>query len=153
MSNVSFAQIPGQLMNCMMQTENYVNSIDIINHSQMELMRYYVSVLNGCAYCVDMHFKEAIAAGETEQRLYSVSYWMATDYYSETEQAMLAWTESVTSMATSNELRDDAFEQLEKFFSVDDIANLTLAIVQINAWTRLARSFGFKPGSYQVGQH
>ena len=151
MPNISFEHIPGDLMGCMMQTEHYVNALGIVDMSVMELLRYYVSILNGCAYCVDMHFKEAVAAGETEQRLYSVGVWQDTDFYSDSERALLAWTAFVTKLDSKAEEKNQLFRNLNQFYSVADIANLTLAIVQINSWVRLAKPLGFVPGSYQVG--
>lgn len=139
-------------MSCMMQTEHYLNNIDL-DHKLLELMRFYVSQLNGCAYCIDMHFKEAIAAGETEQRLYSVSMWRDTNFYSEAERAMFAWAESVTQLSDDALTQQPIFDELSRHFSVSEMANLTLAVSQINSWNRLARSFGFEAGSYQLGQH
>ena len=152
MTNIPFEQIPESLMACMLQTEKYVNSLNIIDEKQMELMRSHASMINGCAYCVDMHFKEAMAAGEQEQRLYSLPVWKKTNFYTDAEQALLAWTESLTDIKKDADGLQDAFEMMQQHFSVDDIANLTLAVVQINSWTRLAKAFGFEPGSYQVGQ-
>ncbi|MBL4823356.1 MAG: carboxymuconolactone decarboxylase family protein [Colwellia sp.] len=119
----------------------------------MELLRYRVSVINQCAYCIEMHFKEAVAAGESELRVYSSSAWQETNFYNGSEQALLAWAESVTLLNDTTDQRQQAFTNLNKHFSQDDIANLTLAIVQINAWVRLAKPFGFEAGAYQVGQH
>ncbi|KAA1154205.1 carboxymuconolactone decarboxylase family protein [Pseudoalteromonas fuliginea] len=119
----------------------------------MEVLRYRVSVINQCAYCIEMHFKEAIAAGESELRIYSSSAWKETNFYNESEQALLEWTESVTKLNDSTDQRQQSFTNLKKHFSQDDISNLTLSIVQINSWNRLAKPFGFEAGNYQVGQH
>jgi len=153
MSRVPFDKIPKNLMNCMMQTEQYINSLNIIEESFMEILRYRVSVINSCAYCVEMHFKEAVAAGEIELRIYSSAVWKEVNFYSESEKALLAWTESVTTLNDSPEQRQQSFDDLSQHFNQEDIANLTLAINQINAWNRLAKPFGFEAGSYQVGQH
>ena len=153
MSRINFEEIPEQLMACMMTTEKYVSSLKIINESLMELIRYQVSVINQCAYCIDMHFKEGLAAGESEIRLYSVPVWRETKFYNDTEQALLAWAEAVTKLDESDEQRQRLFVALSQYFSKVEIANLTLSIMQINSWNRLARSFGFEAGSYQVGQH
>jgi AhpD family alkylhydroperoxidase len=152
MQRITFQQIPEQLMSCMMQTENYLNSVNI-EYKLLELMRFYVSQLNECAYCIDMHFKEAIAAGETVQRLYSVSMWQDTNYYNEREQTMLAWAASVTQLSDKPLAQQPLFDELKQHFSLEEIANLTLAVTQINSWNRLAKSFGFEAGSYKVGQH
>lgn len=153
MSRIPFENIPENLMNCMMQTEKYIKSLNIIDESFMEVLRYRVSVINQCAYCIDMHFKEAVAAGESELRIYSSSVWKETTYYTESEQALLEWAESVTLLNDTSEQRQQSFTNLSKHFSQDDISNLTLSIMQINSWNRLAKSFGFEAGTYQVGQH
>lgn len=152
MQRISFPQVPEKLMSSMMETENYVNSLGF-DFKMIELMRFRVSQINGCAYCLDMHFKEAIAAGEKEQRLYSLSAWRETNYYSKKEQALLAWAESVTLLGEKNVELQSLFEDLSNHFSVEEIANLTLAVSQINSWNRLAVSFGFEAGNYQVGKH
>ena len=153
MPRIPFENIPKNLMNCMLQTEKYIKSLNIIDEAFMELLRYRVSVINQCAYCIDMHFKEAVAAGESELRVYSSSAWEQTNFYNESEQALLTWAESVTLLNDSTEQRQQSFTDLRKYFSQDDIANLTLSIVQINSWIRLAKPFGFEAGTYQVGQY
>ena len=153
MLNIPFENIPDKLMACMIQTEKYITSLNIIDESFMEVLRYRVSVINQCAYCIEMHFKEAVAAGESELRVYSSIAWKETNFYNESEQALLTWTESVTMMNDTAEQRQQSFTNLSKHFSQGDIANLTLSIVQINSWNRLAKPFGFEAGSYQVGQH
>lgn len=153
MPRIPFENIPEKLMSCMMQTEKYIKSLNIIDESFMEVLRYKVSVINQCAYCIEMHFKEAIAAGESELRVYLSSAWKETNFYNESEQALLAWTESVTTLNDSTDQRQQSFNNLCKYFSQDDISNLTLSIVQINSWNRLAKPFGFEAGTYQVGQH
>ncbi|MBL4630451.1 MAG: carboxymuconolactone decarboxylase family protein [Paraglaciecola sp.] len=136
-----------------MQTEKYIKSLNIIDESFMELLRYRVSVINQCAFCIEMHFKEAVAAGESELRVYSSSAWKETHFYNESEQALLAWADSVTLLNDTPVQRQKSFTNLSKHFSQDDIANLTLSIVQINSWVRLAKPFGFESGNYQVGQY
>ncbi len=153
MPRIPFENIPEQLMYCMMQTEKHIKSLNIINESFMELLRYRVSVINQCAYCIDMHFKEAVAAGESELRIYSSPVWKETNFYNKAEQALLAWTESVTMLNDTTDQRQLSFTNLSKHFSRDDIANLTLSIIQINSWNRLVKPFGFEAGSYQVGQY
>ena len=153
MPRIPFDQIPEQLMACMMQTEKHVMTFKIIDESFMELLRYHVSLINECTYCIDMHFKEAIAAGESQQRLYSVPIWRETGFYTEIEQSILDWTESVTLLKRGSKQWQFAFSNLVTHFNQDEIANLTLAIIQINSWNRLAKSFGFVAGTYQVGQH
>lgn len=153
MPRISYENIPEKLMSCMMQTEKYIKSLNIIDESFMEVLRYRVSVINQCAYCIEMHFKEAVAAGESELRVYSSSTWRETNFYNESEQVLLAWAESVTMLNDSADQRQQSFTNLSKYFSQDDISNLTFAIVQINSWNRLAKPFGFEAGAYQVGQY
>jgi AhpD family alkylhydroperoxidase len=148
---IPFPQVPKDLMAAMMQVENYVNACGF-SARLLELLRLRASQINGCAYCIDMHYKEAIAAGEEPLRLYSLSVWRDTDFYAAKEQAALAWCETITSIHDSNPI-DDLFTEMQRHFKDTEIAHLTLAITQINSWTRLVKSFGFPPGHYQVGGH
>ncbi|NTS78195.1 carboxymuconolactone decarboxylase family protein [Catenovulum sp. SM1970] len=135
-----------------MQTENYVNETSPLDFSLLELVRYYVSAINQCAYCMDMHFKESIGAGETPQRLHSVMVYQQTDYFNQQEKALLSWANWLTKLETSGSEVDVYYQALAEHFSQTEITQLTLAITQINTWTRLAKAFGFVPGSYQLGQ-
>ena len=148
---IAFNYVPKDLISAMMQVENYVSSCGF-SARFLELLRFRVSQLNGCAYCIDMHYKEAIAAGETPLRLYSLCVWRDTDFYDSKEQAALAWCEAVTAVH-GNDSIDDLFVVMQQHFNDIQIADLTLTITQINAWTRLARSLGFSPGHYQAGAH
>lgn len=153
MNAITFEQIPNELMNCMMKTEGYVNKLSFIDYSCLELLRYYVSYLNGCAYCVDMHYKEAIAAGETQQRLYSVALWRDTHFYTDKEKVFLEWAEYVTQLKYTPEEHEAIFKKLKMHLSIEEIANLTLVIVQINSWNRLAKPFNFEAGVYEVREN
>jgi AhpD family alkylhydroperoxidase len=113
----------------------------------LELVRLRASLLNGCAYCVDMHTKDALAEGETEQRLFAVPVWRETPFFSERERAALAWTEAVT-LVGKDHVPDEVFETARSQFSEKELVDLTLAIVAINSWNRLAISFRAEPGSY-----
>lgn len=150
-TRIPFPSIPKPIIAAMMGVETYVNNAGF-DARLLELIRFRVSQLNQCAYCLDMHFKEAVAAGEDVQRLYSAAVWKETNYYSEQERAVLEWAESVTSPAVDAD-QQAKFEKLQSFYEQAQIADLTMAIIQINAWNRLARAFGFEAGSYQVGQH
>jgi AhpD family alkylhydroperoxidase len=116
-----------------------------------ELVKTRASQLNGCAYCIDMHTKDARAHGETEQRLYGLSAWRETPFYSSRERAALEWTEQLTLIA-GKEISDDLYARVREHFSEQEIINLTLAIVQINGWNRFAISFRAPAGSYQPPQ-
>ena len=150
-TRIAFPEIPKGLMSTMMTAENYVSSSGF-ESKLLELIRFRVSQINQCAYCIDMHFKEAIEAGEDAQRLYSVSVWRDTTYYSPEERACLAWAEYVTLPGGLND-KQSLFEDLLTFLDKEKIANLTLAIIQINAWNRLMKTFGIEAGNYQVGQY
>lgn len=131
----------------MSELENYVRQCGL-EHSLLELVKIRASQINGCAFCLDMHTKDARAAGETEQRLYALSAWEETPFFTDRERAALAWTEAVTRVADTH-VPDDVFELAGKHFSEKELADLTLAIVTINGWNRLAVAFRKVPGTYQ----
>ena len=106
------------------------------------------SQVNGCAFCIDMHSKDARAHGESEQRLYALSAWRETPFFTERERAALAWTESVT-LIGQDHAPDALFEEVRSHFKDDELIKLTMAIVAINSWNRLAIAFRAVPGSYQ----
>jgi AhpD family alkylhydroperoxidase len=120
-----------------------------LEHSLLELVKLRASQINGCAHCIDMHSKELRADGESEQRLYLLSAWRESPFYSERERAALAWTEAVTLVAES-EVPDTVYEQARAQFSEEELVNLTLALVAINGANRLNIAFRTVPGSYQV---
>jgi AhpD family alkylhydroperoxidase len=113
-----------------------------------ELVKLRASQINGCAYCVDMHTKGARAHGENEQRLYCLSVWHEAPFYSERERASLEWTEELTRISES-EVSDELFKRVSTHFNKEELAALTLAIIAINGWNRLAISFRFPAGTYQ----
>jgi alkylhydroperoxidase family enzyme len=104
--------------------------------------------LNGCAYCIDMHSKDARAEGETEQRLYELNACRETPFFTDRERAALEWTEAVT-LASETHVSDDVYQRVRKHFDETELMNLTLAVVAINGWNRLAISFRAVPGTYQ----
>lgn len=114
------------------------------------LIKVRASQINGCGFCLDMHTKEARAEGETEQRLYLASVWRETSIYNERERAALLWTEAVTRLE-HQEVPDEVYETVSKVFSEEEMAALTLAVVEINGWNRFAISFKRPVGDYQVG--
>lgn len=120
-----------------------------IDPTLLELIKTRTSQINGCAYCLDMHTKDARAHGETEQRLYALNAWRETPFYTERERAALAWTESVTLVAQS-QVPDDVYEEARKHFDETELVNLTAAVVAINGWNRFAISFRAVPGAYQA---
>ncbi len=117
--------------------------------SLIELVKMRASQINGCAYCLDMHSKDARAAGETEQRLYLLPTWRETAFFSERERAALGWTEAVTQLAT-NDLSEVLYAEVRAHFNERELVELTLAIIAINGWNRLAVAFRTEVGSYQA---
>ena len=113
----------------------------------VELVKIRASQLNGCAYCLDMHTKDARALGETEQRLYTLSAWRETPFFDERERAALAWTEAVTKVGDG--IEDALYASVREHFSEPEIVDLTFAVVAINGWNRLSVAFGRVPGTYQ----
>jgi len=132
----------------MIGMEQFVRTCGL-EHSLLELVKTRASQLNGCAYCIDMHTKDARAAGETEQRLYALSAWRETPFFTERERAALEWTEALT-LISQDDVPDELYEMVRGHFSEAEIVNLSLAIVTINGWNRLAISFRSVPGSYEV---
>lgn len=113
-----------------------------------ELIKLRASQINGCAYCLDMHTKDARALGETEQRLFTLSAWRDTPFFSERERAALAFTEAVTLLSVDH-VPDDVYAQAHAQFSDDELVDLAMAIATINVWNRLAITFRAEPGHYQ----
>ena len=122
---------------------------DGVDKPLMELVKIRVSQINRCAYCLDMHTKDARALGETEQRIYALSAWHETPFFSDRERAALAWAEANTLLPQG--VSQQLFEEVREYFSEAQLANLTLAIATINAWNRFGVSFAPVPGSYQPG--
>jgi AhpD family alkylhydroperoxidase len=114
----------------------------------MELIKIRASQINGCAYCLDMHTKDARALGETEQRLYTLSAWRETVFLTERERAALAWTEALTDVADTH-VPDELYEEVRRHFTEKELVDLSWAIVVINGWNRMAIAFRTEPGSYQ----
>ena len=126
--------------------EAYVRASGL-EHSLLELVKLCASYLNGCAYCVDMHTKDARAAGETEQRLYAVPVWRETPFYTPRERAALAWTEAVTRLPHGG-VPDALQEEVRRHFTELEVVNLTMAVVTINGWNRIAISLRHPVGDY-----
>ena len=112
------------------------------------LIKLRVSQINGCAYCIDMHWKDLRAAGESEQRLYGLDAWEESPYYTDRERAALAWAEAVTKISETH-APDEVYEQTRHHFNEKELSDLTLAIAAINSWNRLAISARSLPGRYQ----
>lgn len=131
----------------MLAMERFVRSSGL-EHELIELVKIRASQMNGCAYCLDMHTKDARAAGETEQRIYVLSAWREASFYTQRERAALGWTEAVTKLGPHG-VPDEIFQTARQQFSEEELVNLTMAIVAINGWNRLAIAFQSpEPGSY-----
>jgi AhpD family alkylhydroperoxidase len=131
----------------MLALEDYVRSTGI-EATVLELVKLRASLLNGCAYCVDMHTKDARAAGETEQRLYAVPVWRDTPFFAPRERAALAWTEAVTELGPEG-VTDEAYDAARAHFDDAELVRLTMTIVAINGWNRLSVAFRSEVGGYQ----
>jgi AhpD family alkylhydroperoxidase len=130
--------------------EHYVHQSGL-DPKLLELVKLRASLINGCAYCVDMHTKVARSLGETEQRLYEVSLWREAPFYTERERAALAWTEAVT-LVSVDQVPDTVYETARQHFEEKDLVALTVAVVAINGWNRLAVAFHSVPGTFRLGK-
>jgi AhpD family alkylhydroperoxidase len=123
-----------------------------IERPLIELVKMRASQINGCAYCMDMHSKDALAAGESEQRLYVLDAWRESPFYTPRERAALAWTETLTRVAETR-VPDAEYEAARSEFSEQELMDLTLAVVTINGWNRSCVGFRVVPGTYHPGKH
>src|SRR5262249_15363845 len=127
--------------------ETYVRNCGL-EPALLELVKFRASQINGCAYCLDMHSKDARANGESEQRLYALSAWRETPFFTDRERAALEWAEAVT-LVNENHVPDEVYEQARQRFTEKELVALTTAIVAINGWNRLCVSFRAVPGTYE----
>jgi AhpD family alkylhydroperoxidase len=139
---------PG-VIHAMLGLEKQVRQVRL-DSKLLDLVRMRASQINGCAYCLDMHSKDARANGETEQRLYGLNAWRESPYYSDRERAALEWTEALT-LVSETHVPDDVYERVRKQFSEDELAHLSLAVVAINGWNRLNVAARTVPGDYVPG--
>ena len=146
-ARIEFTEVSPGVLRAMRGLQAYVDECGL-EHSLLHLVKLRASQINGCAYCIDMHTKDARAGGDTEQRLYMLSAWRESPFYSVRERAALAWTEIVTRVAETN-VPDEDYVEARSHFSESELVNLTMAIVAINGWNRLCVSFRAVPGNYQ----
>lgn len=144
---LDLAQIAPGVMATMRKLTAHVHD-GPIEQRLLELVMVRASQINGCAFCIDMHTKDARAHGETEQRLYGLNAWRETPFYTDRERAALAWTEAVTLVADGH-VPDEAYEQARQHFEEKELVDLTFAIVAINGWNRLAVAFRAPVGTYE----
>lgn len=135
----------------MLGLEQYLRGCGL-EESLMNLVKLRASQINGCAYCLDMHWKDLRAIGEGEQRLYGLDAWRESPYYTDRERAALKWTEAVT-LITNGHVEDGVYEEVRPHFSERELSDLTLAVATINAWNRLNISARTVPGTYQPQFH
>ena len=151
-ARIEYQKTTPQAVHAMLGLEHYVQGSEL-EQRLLELVRMRASQMNGCAYCLDMHSKDARAAGETEQRLYLLDAWRESPFYSERERAALAWTEALTRISKTRDVPDALYGEVRKQFNEKELTDLTLAIIAINGWNRLAIPFRSEPGHYRPGQH
>jgi AhpD family alkylhydroperoxidase len=144
---INYMQVASGGFQAMLGLEKYLHDCGL-EERLMHLMKLRASQINGCAYCLDMHWKDLRAIGESEQRMYSLDAWEESPFYTERERAALAWTEAVTRVSQGH-VPDDVYERVRKHFNEQELANLTLAIATINAWNRLSIAGRATPGTYQ----
>jgi AhpD family alkylhydroperoxidase len=137
---------PG-VLKAMRDLEKYLDGCGL-ERSLIHLIKLRASQINGCAFCIDMHWKDLRAEGETEQRLYSLDAWQESPYYTDRERAALAWTEALT-VLTDGHVPDDVHDAVRPFFTTKELADLSLAVATINSWNRLLISARTEPGIYQ----
>jgi AhpD family alkylhydroperoxidase len=146
---IDYGRRAPDLRQAMWALEHYVHQSGL-DPKLLELVKLRASLMNGCAYCVDMHTKVARSLGETEQRLYEVSLWREAPFYTERERAALAWAEVVT-LVSIDHVPDDVYEVVRQHFDEKELIDLTAAVVAINGWNRLAIAFRTVPGTFQIG--
>jgi AhpD family alkylhydroperoxidase len=148
-AKMEFPKVAPGAARAMLSLEKYVQECGL-EASLLELVRMRASQINGCAYCLDMHSKDARAAGETEQRLYLLNGWHEAPCYTARERAALAWTEALTLIADTH-VPDAVYNEARQYFSEQELVNLSVAVVAINGWNRLQISFRAEVGAYRAG--
>jgi len=131
----------------MLGLENFVKKSSKLEDSLLQLVKIRASQINGCAFCIDRHAKDARANGETEQRLYALSGWRETTFFTNRERAALEWTEALT-LITEGHASDEVYAEARKEFGEQELVNLSIVIVATNGWNRLALGFRSIPGEY-----
>ncbi len=145
---LNYREVAPEGIRTLFTLEHYANTCGL-ERSLLDLIRIRASQIYGCAYCIDMHAKEARAGGETEQRIYALDAWRETSFFTDRERAALEWAEAVTLIGDSH-VPDDLYEAVRKQLSEKELVDLTLAVISVNSGIRLATSFRTVAGSYQV---
>ena len=150
-TRIPYMRVAPGAYKAMLGLEEYIHQSGI-EENLLHLIKLRASQINGCAYCLDMHWKDLRAIGESEQRLYGLDAWEESPYYSDRERAAFAWTEAVTNIRDGH-VHDEVYEQVRQHFSEKELADLTLAVAAINAWNRLAIAGRSEAGKYQPPRH
>ena len=148
---INYLKFAGNGFQAMLGLEKYLHSCGL-EEGLLHLIKLRASQVNGCAYCLDMHWKDLRAIGESEQRLYSLDAWEESPFYTDRERAALAWTDAVTRIS-EDRVPDEVYENVRPHFSEKELGDLTLAVATINAWNRLNIAGRTTPGTYQPGAH
>src|SRR5947207_3720410 len=147
---INYGKVAPEGIRALSGLEAYVRSSGF-EAGLLDLVKTRASQLNGCAYCIDMHSKDARAAGETEQRLYALSAWRETPFFTDRERSALALTEAITLIAGSH-VPSTVLDDAEAHFTAEELSKLLYAVIEINAWNRLGIATGIPPGSYQPSE-
>src|SRR5438445_13615007 len=146
-SRYDYTQAAPGAYKAMLGLEQYLHECGL-EEPLIHLIKLRASQLNGCAYCLDMHWKDLREIGENEQRLYSLDAWRECPYYTDRERAALEWTEALTSVSETH-VPDAVYDEVKKYFSEKEIVDLTIVVSTINMWNRLAISMRAVPGHYR----
>ena len=144
---IDYTKYAKEALKSMFGLEKYISESGL-DHKLIHLIKMRASQINGCAYCIDMHSKDARALGETEQRLYELDAWRETPFYTDRERAALEWTEALTSVSETH-VPDAVYNEVKKYFSEKEIVDLTIVVSTINMWNRVAISMRAVPGHYR----
>lgn len=148
---LNYGKVAAGVYDAMDALDQYLGKCGM-DEALLNLVRLRASQINGCAYCLDMHWKDLRAIGEREQRLCSLDAWRECPYYSDRERAALAWTEAVT-LITNGHVPEAIYEEVRPHFSEKELSDLTLAVATINAWNRLSIAARLVPGNYQPAKN
>jgi AhpD family alkylhydroperoxidase len=146
-ARIDYSKYAPEAQKALYALEKYIATCGL-DHKLIHLIKMRASQINGCAFCLDMHSKDARAIGETEQRLYELNAWRETPFYTDAERAALEWTESLT-LVSETHVPDEVYEKVRKHFSEKEIVDLSLIVGMINLWNRIAISVRTVPGEYK----
>jgi AhpD family alkylhydroperoxidase len=146
---LNYGKVAPKIYEAMEALDEYLAHDSALDEGMLNLVRLRASQVNGCAYCIDMHWKDLRAIGEGEQRLYGLDAWNESPYYTERERAALKWTEAVTQLHEGH-VPEPLYEEARSLFSAKELCDLTLAIATINAWNRLSISARLDAGRHQT---